>query len=59
MNCFRALYIKDNKFNDVQMVELLASVPPTIEKLDLSGKYNAAINLNNISKLVVQLFFSK
>lgn len=53
---FRALYLRDNKFKDVQMIELLDSVPSTIEKLDLSGKYNAAINLNNISKLVVSFW---
>lgn len=50
----RMLNLGDNKFKAFQAIEFFAAIPSTIEKLDLSGRLNAEINLKNLSKSVVQ-----
>lgn len=54
---FRMLNLRDNKFKAFQAIEFFAALPPTIEKLDLSGKQNAENNLKNFSKSVAQFHF--
>lgn len=49
---FRSLNIKENKFKDFQINEVFAAIQSNIEKLDMSGKQNDAVNLKNFSKLV-------
>lgn len=38
----------------MQMNDIFAAIQPTIEKLDLSGQQNAAVNFKSINKLVDQ-----
>lgn len=47
------LNLRDNKFKAFQAIEFFTALPATIEKLDLSGRYNAEVNLKNLSKSVV------
>lgn len=49
---FRVLNLKDNKFKDFQTNEVFAAIQSTIEKLDLSGRHNAAVNLKDLNKSV-------
>lgn len=50
---FRTLNIKDNKFGnnkELQMSEVFAAIWPSIEKFDMSGKYNGETNLRNFDQ---------
>lgn len=38
--------------NEFQMNEVFAAIQSTIEKLDMSGSKNAAVNLKNLNQLV-------
>lgn len=46
----RVLNIKENKFRQLQPIELFSSFQYTIEKFDLSGDENAVVDLQNLRK---------